>query len=61
MKFGTEVRLIQPVIQGVVIQRRIVGDEMELLVEYTDASEQVHQRWFKENDLEEIKTEEDGQ
>lgn len=54
MKAGTPVRLIQPVIQGLVKERRInpATDELELLVEWTDAAGQLVQRWFEADQLE---------
>lgn len=54
MKTGTQVRLIQPVIAGVVKERRInpATDELELLVEWTDAEGQLVQRWFEADQLE---------
>lgn len=56
MKTGTAVRLIQPVIQGLVKERRInpATDELELLVEWTDADGQAVQRWFDADKLEEV-------
>lgn len=55
MKTGTPVRLIQPVIQGVVKERRIVDDEIELLVVWTEADGSVVERWFREDQLEAVK------
>lgn len=54
MKAGTTVRLIQPEIKGQVQERRIkpATDELELLVEWTDADGQCVQRWFKADQLE---------
>ncbi len=55
MKAGTQVRLIQPVIEGEVKERRFNdSDEIELLVEWTDADGQAVQRWFKAEQLQEI-------
>lgn len=56
MKTGTPVRLIQPVIAGVVKERRInpATDELELLVEWTESDGQVVQRWFTEDQLEQV-------
>lgn len=53
MKTGAQVRVIQPVIEGVVKERRINSetDELELLVEWTEAGEQV-KRWFDADQLE---------
>ncbi len=54
MKAGTTVRLIQPEIKGQVKERRInpTTDELELLVEWTDADGQIVQRWFDADHLE---------
>ena len=53
MKTGTHVRLIQPVIAGVVKERRInpATDEIEVLVEWTE-NDQPTARWFDESQLE---------
>ena len=47
MKTGTTVRVVQPVIEGEVKERRInpVTDELEALVEWTEDDQPV-QRWF---------------
>ncbi len=55
MKTGTPVRLIQPVVQGVVKERRITrADDIELLVEWTEAGGQTVERWFAESQLEQV-------
>lgn len=56
MKAGTQVRLIQPVIEGEVKERRInpQTDEIELLVEWPDADGSTVQRWFADHQLEEV-------
>ena len=52
MKTGTTVRVVQPVIEGVVKNRRInPADELELLVEWTEDDQPV-QRWFDADQLE---------
>jgi hypothetical protein len=55
MKAGTTVRLIQPVIEGQVKERRInpATDELELLVEFTDG-EATTQRWFDADQLQAV-------
>lgn len=55
MKTGTPVRLKQPVIAGVVKERRInsTSDEVECLVEWNEDGQTV-QRWFNEDQLEEV-------
>jgi hypothetical protein len=55
MKAGTTVRLIQPVIQGQVIERRFnAADEVEVLVDYPGADGEPVQRWFLATQLEEV-------
>lgn len=55
MKAGTIVRLKQPTITGPVIERKFdAADNLVLLVEYTDADGELHQRWFKSDDMEAV-------
>ncbi|MEY5099972.1 MAG: hypothetical protein RJA36_2691 [Pseudomonadota bacterium] len=53
MKTGATARLIQPEIVGEVKERRIVNDELELLLVWTENGQPV-QRWFSESQLEEV-------
>lgn len=55
MKTGSTVRLIQPVIQGVVKDRRIskATDELEMLVEWEEGGQAV-QRWFDADQLQAV-------
>lgn len=55
IKRGDTVRLIQPVIEGVVAGAQ-VDDEMNvlLLVDYVDAAGQKHQRYFRPEQLEAV-------
>lgn len=55
IKTGAAVRLIQPVLEGVVLDRRInkATDEIECLVQWTEAGERV-QRWLDAKQLEEV-------
>lgn len=55
MKVGSQARLIQPEVRGEVIARRIdeSTDEIELLLQWTDAAGDQHQRWFTAAQLEE--------
>lgn len=58
MKTGTTVRLIQPVISGVVKERRInAADEIELLVVWEEDGQPV-ERWFSAAQLEPVAGEE---
>ena len=56
MKTGTTVRLIQPVIQGVIKDRRLnpTTDELEALVQWTDVDGQAVERWFDLGQLEPV-------
>lgn len=55
MKTGTTVRLIPPVIQGVVKERRITADDdVELLVLWQEQDQTV-ERWFAAGELQEVK------
>ena len=55
MKAGTKVRVIQPVIAGEVMERRInpKTDELEARVEWEEGGEKVS-RWFDVDTLEAI-------
>lgn len=51
---GQQARLIQPVVQGEVLDTRYNKDarQLEHLLSYTDQSGETQQRWFLESDLE---------
>lgn len=53
---GQQARLIQPVIQGEVIDTRFnkTSGELEHLVSYTDAEGEVQERWFLASNLEAV-------
>jgi hypothetical protein len=55
MKTGTTVRVVQPVIQGEVKERRInpETDELEMRVEWVEADAPVSS-WFNAEQLEEV-------
>lgn len=55
MKTGTTARLIQPVIEGVVMERRInpVTDELEVLLQWTENGEPVS-RWIDADQLQPV-------
>ena len=59
MKLGTNVRLVQPVIKGEVIDVEWDRDQDQkrIKIAWVDADENDQQRWFLESDLEVI----DGQ
>ncbi|EEO27659.1 hypothetical protein [Oxalobacter paraformigenes] len=57
MEIGQKARLIQPVIQGEIIDTEYDKDAKELrhLLVYEDTSGTRQQRWFLESQLEEVK------
>lgn len=55
IKTGATARLIQPEIKGTVLERRITpADDIELLLAWTDADGTEHQRWFADEQLQEV-------
>lgn len=55
IKTGAPVRLIQPEIRGVVLERRFSpSDELELLIQW-DEGGQLVQRWIDADRVEEVK------
>ena len=53
IKTGDTARLIQPEIKGTVKRREIgADDQTRLLLEWTEPSGEVTQRWFEEHQLE---------
>lgn len=54
MKIGQQARLIQPLIQGEVLDTRFSksAGELEHLVSYQTADGETHERWFIESHLE---------
>ena len=59
MKVGTLARLVQPVIEGRIVERRInpATDELELLVEWTETDDgEPVRRWFDADVLEEVQS-----
>lgn len=56
LEVGQQARLIQPVVQGAIVDTQYNKDakELEHLVEWTDADGEVQQRWFLESQLEAI-------
>lgn len=59
IKKGDTAQLKQPVIEGVVLKRRINPgkDEIEMLLEFTDADDQLHRVWFEADQLEKVEKE----
>lgn len=53
MKTGTKVRVVTPVIEGVIVERKIVDDEVECKLEWQEGGETVH-RWFAEGQLQAV-------
>jgi len=56
MQIGSAVKLVQPTLQGAIIDTRYDKEALTLthLVEWADASGVVHQRWFNESEIAEI-------
>lgn len=56
MEAGNKVRLIQPVIEGVIIDTEYDKEAKRLrhLLKYADAEGQTQMRWFYESELEMI-------
>lgn len=55
IKTGTTVRLIQPEIRGEIVERRIVNDEIELLIEWQEDGQPVR-RWIDADNVEEVQS-----
>lgn len=57
VNIGETARLVQPVIQGEVMDTRFNKDanQLEHLVSYPDAEGDVQERWFLASDLEVVK------
>lgn len=62
MKNGAKVRLVQPVIEGSVVERRInpATDELELRVEWKEGDGDTVSRWFDASALVELPATEEG-
>lgn len=60
IKKGDTARLVQPTIQGVVVDRRVNPDtdEIEVLLSYVDGEGHEQQRWLNESQLEAVAAEE---
>lgn len=55
MKAGDTARLIQPVVQGQIKERRFnAADELEYRLEWTDPDGSTQQRWFAESQLQQV-------
>jgi hypothetical protein len=53
-KKGDSVRQVVPVIEGKVVEVKIVDDDVQYCVEYVDAAGETHQRFFAESDIEAV-------
>jgi hypothetical protein len=51
-KIGDTVKQVVPVVQGVVLEKKFIEDDICYRVEFTDAAGDKHERWFKESELE---------
>lgn len=56
-KRGEAVKQIMPIISGTVTETRVIGDELMVFVEYTDAAGVEHERPFSEDELEAVTAE----
>lgn len=52
LKKGTQVRLVQPVIVGEVIEATIIDGEVQYRVEYRDANGDTQERFFPAEQIE---------
>ena len=55
LKKHTPVRQIIAPIEGKIIDQGLHDGEIRYLVEFSVADGDIHQRWFNENDVEEVK------
>lgn len=55
LKPGTTVRLIQPVIEGVVVKPNVTDEDFGYMVDYKDAQGVEHHRFFSTDQLEVVK------
>ena len=53
-KKGDRVRQVVPVIEGEVLAAKIVDDEVQFEVAYTDAQGEQHSRFFRESEIEKV-------
>lgn len=53
---GATVRQVVPVLQGMVVGRRLVDDDVQFEVEYVDGEGVTQRRFFKEVELERVYT-----
>lgn len=58
LKNGAKVRLVQPVIEGVVLGTETNGDDFGYRVAYQGADGEAHQRFFAVDQVEEVPAEE---
>ena len=49
---GTAVRLVQPVIKGVIVKTAANGDNFGYMVNYEDAEGNTHERFFEADQIE---------
>ena len=56
-KRGETVKQVAPIVQGTVTETRVIGDELMVFVEYTDANGEKHERPFSEEELEAVAAE----
>lgn len=51
-KIGASVRQVVPVIQGTVVDQKIIDGEVKFCVEYSGPDGEPHQRFFAEDEIE---------
>jgi hypothetical protein len=51
---GNTVKLVTITPSGPVLEKRLMGDDIEYLVQWEDADGDLHQRWFREDQLEAV-------
>ena len=53
-KRGDTVKQVLPVLQGTVVESKVIEDDICFLVSYVGADGESHERWFKESELEAV-------
>ncbi|MDZ4328682.1 MAG: hypothetical protein U1A73_27260 [Pseudomonas sp.] len=53
-KIGAAVRQVVPVIEGTVVDQKIIDGEVKFCVEYSGADGAPHQRYFGEDEIEAV-------
>ena len=48
---NTQVKFVQPTLQGIIVKADIIDNGIQYLVDYTNDEGSLSQRWFKEEEL----------